>query len=560
MSRVWPGKGTRTHPGNCKMFLLKRHLDMREHFEKRRALLSGILLGRRIFFAESMSIVTTSGGTNVKAKWTIMVYIAADDGLANFAVESLKQLKNTASPNVVVAAQVGFAGSEGSTGRRYVFAHEGASVKSINDKMYKPVSQQPLADAEITDPKTLTDFIDWAYQYCKAERYCLILWGHGPELLYEAPARKKTDVETGNRQAKRDTHSGNDDTSESGSRPYFTPLQLKMAVASAKLTKSGKYFEVIGMDACSMSMVEFAYELRHLAMYMVASQEEVPDLSFPYDTLLKHFREPGCENDVKVFCEMGVKDYVETYRDSICNLQSGMKPAMLSALRLGEEGICTIKKPLTDLVTALQSLARQRNVGSAVLKARRKSKDFVAGLFVDLCDFCGKLSQEMKDVKGARDLQASCAAVSNAIKGRVVAANEVAENAENRECCNGLSIYFPYLKNLEKEKIDHSNLVKGAGGSQGDTVGKGVAIVNMAARGIRYEIRHEIIKDTERYYKNDKFEFSETGWHNFIRCHWSRILAENEPHQLDMRYSAVQCAINLASITEGESNGSRAMG
>ena len=41
------------------------------------------------------------------ANWMIMVYIAADDELANFAVGSLKQLKSLASQDadVVVAAQ-----------------------------------------------------------------------------------------------------------------------------------------------------------------------------------------------------------------------------------------------------------------------------------------------------------------------------------------------------------------------------------------------------------------------------------------------------------------------
>ena len=38
--------------------------------------------------------------------WTIMVYIAADDTLADFAVRSLKQLKDVAAqnPDIVVAA------------------------------------------------------------------------------------------------------------------------------------------------------------------------------------------------------------------------------------------------------------------------------------------------------------------------------------------------------------------------------------------------------------------------------------------------------------------------
>jgi len=39
------------------------------------------------------------------ANWTIMVYICADDVLANFAVESLKQLRDAAGDGIVVLAQ-----------------------------------------------------------------------------------------------------------------------------------------------------------------------------------------------------------------------------------------------------------------------------------------------------------------------------------------------------------------------------------------------------------------------------------------------------------------------
>ena len=46
------------------------------------------------------------------ADWTIMVYIAADYVLDNFAIESLKQMKRAAGNRVVVAAQFDAAGSE----------------------------------------------------------------------------------------------------------------------------------------------------------------------------------------------------------------------------------------------------------------------------------------------------------------------------------------------------------------------------------------------------------------------------------------------------------------
>ncbi|HEY2114831.1 MAG TPA: hypothetical protein VGJ51_07060, partial [Candidatus Angelobacter sp.] len=60
--------------------------------------------------------------TKKPLKWVIMVYLAADDTLANFAIESLKQLQDTATEEVVVAAQFDPDGLSGAHRvRRYFF-------------------------------------------------------------------------------------------------------------------------------------------------------------------------------------------------------------------------------------------------------------------------------------------------------------------------------------------------------------------------------------------------------------------------------------------------------
>ena len=52
-------------------------------------------------------------------EWLIMVYINVDGWKANFAIESLKQLRGAANAKVVVAAQLGIEGANDY--RRYVF-------------------------------------------------------------------------------------------------------------------------------------------------------------------------------------------------------------------------------------------------------------------------------------------------------------------------------------------------------------------------------------------------------------------------------------------------------
>src|SRR5262249_11303531 len=160
--------------------------------------------------------------------------------------------------------------------------------------------------------------------------------------------------------------------------------------------------------------------------------------------------------------------------------------------------------------------------------------------------------------------------------GECVVANTAADDR-----CHGLSIYFPYLNEDEKSEIDTLKLVKGTGPTQDtgkgtggpmqdtgkgtggpmqDTgkgtggpmqdTGKSVAIANMAARNIQYAVRRALIADTEDYYVDEEFDFQNTGWYNFIAHDWCRILVDNEPENLDLRYSAQQVAQNLLRGTK----------
>jgi Clostripain family len=218
-----------------------------------------------------------------KRKWVIMVYLAADDTLANFAIESLKQLKQTATNEVVVAAQFDPDGlSNEHQVRRYVFDKTTRNKPLLDDNKFWENSDH--RSLNMADPGTLTGFINWVYRKYKAENYCLILWGHGPELLFELPARSDRQI------------------LPSGTGTYFTPVQLKQALQATDGTEKEK-LRVIAIDACSMSMCEIAYELQGQAEFLVASQEEVPDPSFPYNTLVKRF----CRGlDTKKLCQDGV--------------------------------------------------------------------------------------------------------------------------------------------------------------------------------------------------------------------------------------------------------------
>jgi hypothetical protein len=482
-------------------------------------------------------------------RWTIMLYIAADGTLANFAVESLKQINNSMSKtthptdqaSVVVAAQFAVDAPAGQQIPRYIFDENstGSIKNSLKDYLNAPNN--------MTEQEALISFIKWVYgrPECKdADKFALILWGHGPELLLQPPSGEQVNDPCG------DPQSDNDSL-------YLTPEELRVALTEG--LPKGK-LDIIGFDACSMSMFEVAYELRDWADYMVASQEEVPDLSFPYDTLVQVFREHG--RDEEMLLKQGVYSYVRAYDDYLCDTTTGMKRVTLSALRLSQCG--ALRDAVSKLARALWDARAKPGLPPLLMDARANARDFAGGLYTDLFDFCRKLRRLLytgesvdpsKSPSGnqgewqngaaqsdwKRKVAEACQSVMDALKEDTEDSGKLLVLANcSADCrCHGVSLYLPYLSEGQYGEVQQPTVKGGT-----DTIGKGFSsVLNRAASGLLMCVRRQLITITEAYYK-DLALARDTTWYLFIAKVWSKILVELVPDQLDLRYSAQQSAVN----------------
>jgi hypothetical protein len=473
-------------------------------------------------------------GTN----WTIMMYIAADDVLANFAVESLKQLKRAVASNrVVVAAQFDADGQRNIP--RLIFDGTGDKNGPLQDNVKDEIPR----DTNMADPQSLTDFIDWAYAQCPANHYALVLWGHGPELLfddYQVPGSGKK------------------------VNKFLAPSDLRKALADTAMAKARLKFDIVGIDACCMSMVELACELPNYAEFLVVSQEEVPDFSFPYDKLLV-FGETKDRPEIAKACQEIPGRYIDAYQDYILTRQTNMASITLASLSLRD--VATVTNPLGLLADALLNAIHDEQKRQAIIDARANSKGFVAGLYADLYDFCQQLRSELS-AKNIRDemLLSACEQICAAIRSRGNGAFVIENQASQDKHCHGISIYFPYLTDPEQNAMEAplAPLVKGGvdvlnkGGV--DVLNKGgVDVLNKGGVDVLNKVRRQRIEETEQYYYD--LELSKlTHWGNFIKNGWSRCLVEDAEAKvklspevdmsdvLDERYSAQQCALNLLSL------------
>lgn len=508
-----------------------------------------------------------------------MVYIAADELLASFAVESLKQLQRGANKDngLVVAAQFDSDGERHV--RRYIFTGADSPDRPLEEDVVKLLPQP----AEMASPGALTAFINSVHEEprCQAENYCLVLWGHGDELLLDqdpAPKRNGAQAEP--------------------TKAFLRPMDVKKALYDAREhwktlcdkhntenpeapPKSAKPIDIVAMDACSMSSAEVACELEKEAVYMVASQEEVPDPSFPYDRLLRLVAEMKNKEAAEI-CKTAVRGYKAAYQDyAFYEPETGLRSLTLSALELKHSS--KITTPLRNLASALLSSLSDTSVRTAVLKSRKEAKGFVGGVYVDIFDFCDKLRQEFA---AASKLKDACDKVCSAIEARgpdaFVLENQVSTEPKR---CHGLSIYFPYLTKQERKHLETPLLKRGLGiltKGGTDILGKGgTDILGKGGTDILGKERRERIEDIESYYRKLALSVN-TGWDEFIAHGWSRILAEqaeqmqhrmqqrkqtrvhgSQPDdvteleqrqeaeaELDSCYSASQCALNLLSLCQ----------
>ena len=148
-------------------------------------------------------------------------------------------------------------------------------------------------------------------------------------------------------------------------------LELKRVLARAHKIL-GRKVDLVGMDACLMTMIEVAYQLRDHARVLVGSEELEPGAGWPYATILGDL----ATRPAMAPAELGatvVRRYVASYRH-------GAENATQSAIDLGQVG---------DLVEAVALLARR--LLAALRAAQGRTLQFFQGLYVDLPHFAVNL-------------------------------------------------------------------------------------------------------------------------------------------------------------------------
>jgi hypothetical protein len=333
-------------------------------------------------------------------KYTIMVYIAADNDLHYFAWNNIKQLAKGANEHVHIVVQLNEPGANKKT-QRYLIEKNKAILLNKEDK----------TKLNSGDPKTLLDFCCDTIEMFPAEKYILDLSNHGSgsidrkaarlanttDLFYLNPTnmmleldRKIEYLDYMQQNEIKSIHKGIcfDETF----RSYLTNKQLQQVLEEvSKKTLGGDKISMVWMDACLMAGLEVAALLKSCCKYLIASQEVELGPGWRYDKVLK----PFCHGHVmkeEEFASHIVKAYEETYAN-ITNEYT------LSALRLNK--IEEIEKNV-DLVGSLLEICLEHQESNYTKKTIKKCKNkitFEEPSYMDLATFYTRLISSMADIK-----------------------------------------------------------------------------------------------------------------------------------------------------------------
>jgi hypothetical protein len=265
------------------------------------------------------------------------------------------------------------------------------------------------------DPRSLRDFIVWGIENYPAQNYAVILWNHGTgwkeDDIYAFARNRGVQLKASDdevRSLSRNTRLSSafflssilevmqleDGESraiafDDSSLDFLDNAKLQQAFREAQ-EQTGQKVSLIGMDACLMSMVEVAYQLRANANYMVGSQEAEPLSGWPYTAILDSLTSDS-EMKPEVLAKLIVQEYGRCYEE---DSRGSLPQITQSATNL------TVVEELAEAVGRLASVLRQLlaekdfDVEKALSYAKRKVVRFRDNDCVDLYDFLKILRDE----------------------------------------------------------------------------------------------------------------------------------------------------------------------
>lgn len=379
-------------------------------------------------------------------EWAVYVYMAADNDLQRYAIRNIKQMATIGSTEYV-----------------HIVVH--LDIREKNKKICSrfyvekdKILQYDTGHMKLDsgDPQSLISFVKWATEQFPSRHVMLILWDHATGIVDPSGHRilRATDLFSFNPV----THKLELDRSidflelmneaqsalamrgvcwDDSTGHYLTNQKLAYALQAINII-----FDIIGFDACLMSMLEIASILKNHANYLVASQEVELGTGWNYHNVLAPFARNNltplelARHIVNVY-EKTYSPYTNDYTLSVINLQ---EVANL------ENNINVV----ADLLLACLRMQVNGSVKKAVQMSRhrRLCTHFDTPQYIDLHHFYRNIQANLKNIVLSPEQESArlkLALFNKLDEGKTIIEHIVMANAtgKNLAQAKGISVYFP---------------------------------------------------------------------------------------------------------------------
>ena len=284
------------------------------------------------------------------AEYTILFYGHGGNNLdapIMYNIQDFFNADESSYKKVNIAVQYKFSTEDGMTATGYI---DDADAEKWSLKTIRFVGDNALAgdaydwltddmaygedNCEITNPDSLTNFINWAAKVCPAKHYVLIISDHGGSYMphEDLPYKPSTRAVVF------------DDGHDEG---VFSVSSLAAAIRNADIRP-----QVIYMDACMMNTVEYQFELKDLCDYYVASTFTVPAAGGEYTSLVNLLAQETdvekkladlVESNIERWSDLGIfNDITATRMDKLDDFGVAMKAftdKLVEAYQSGDQAV-----------------------------------------------------------------------------------------------------------------------------------------------------------------------------------------------------------------------------
>lgn len=406
-------------------------------------------------------------------KWTIMIYMAGDNNLDAEGIVDLQEIKRIGSTDeVAILAQFDRSAPQMKTNRYFLQDRTKPGHSRISDDI---VFTLPM-EANTGSPEELTSFIRFGIDEFTADHYMVVIWGHGAgaadediwfsdsralrrrtkrhgvfrpnlhdlavnrPLLNEAAAKKNFAPLVAFRPALSElvndpefaevleiggfsglaTAIAPDDTNED----FLDNVELKKALRDV-----GQRIDILGMDACLMSMAEIGFQVRESVDFMVASEAEEDVDGWPYGAFLERLvADP----------DMTPRQLARTIVDEFDGMYGEVEAtaATLAACDLRDPKPAELAMRIDQL--AGQLIDKHDQIQDQILLARSIAWENDIAHSVDLVDFCRLLRRKVTNAA----VKSACKDVIDFVKEEAFVFRSAKIGFDVR-FTEGLAIYFP---------------------------------------------------------------------------------------------------------------------